>query len=94
MQETTSSQFVEWMEYLDQQMKTHQKMDYYLAQIAMEVRRTIMKHPGRTKIKEFLLKFTSQGVSPSPPKTEDELEQRMNKSKSFWRALIGLGRNK
>ena len=54
--------------------------DYYLAQIAMEVRRSFVKHPERLKLEPFMIQFESK----ARPKST------MVNSKAFWRALIGI----
>ncbi len=57
--------------------------DYYLAQIACEVRRIVAKNPGEGTIKDFLIKFEKEEKKPvmSP-------ETRTKMSKAFWYALI------
>lgn len=62
--------------------KEHSKEDYYLAQIAAEVRRGIVKNPNKVKLKDFLLTIQTGPVS-----NPDTLEN----SKSFWLSSLGVG---
>jgi hypothetical protein len=48
------------------------KQDFYLAQIAAEVRRSNMKNPGSIKVKDFLLTFRTAA------------EAKSAKSKKIW----------
>jgi len=83
---TTSSQFVMWMvrlkEIEDDDLTGFHRNDYFLAQIAAEIRRGIAKNPKSVKLKDFLMKFVRKEKS---AKTSD-----MNTSKSFWKALTGI----
>jgi len=87
-QETTATQFLEWVVYLkevkEQKLLTHEKLDYYLAMIACEVRRTLVKDPTKLKVKDFLLDFNQ--------KSEDTrtYEERLSNTKKFWFAFTGM----
>lgn len=48
-----------WKEWLDRRWATHEKLDYYLAAIICEIRRSYVKHPGRVNLKDCLLNFSS-----------------------------------
>ena len=84
------------------EFKTISKLDYYLAQIAREVRVVLYRRADANKIslKDFILKFSFTGKSTAktpPPKksnipTQEEVEKRTILSKSFWFALLGLKR--
>jgi len=85
--ETTSTEFIMWQEYLEQDLVISKREYYYLAQIAAEIRRTISKHPKRIKLQDFLLKFRND------KKVNNSMlsvEERTKKSKSFWKALVGI----
>lgn len=90
MQETTSREFVDWNKYLagelERELETRRKEDYYLAQIACEVRRANAKHPGQVKLEHFLLKFGKPAPTGKP--TEEELARRTAVSKAHWAALM------
>jgi len=78
--QTTSSEFVNWVQYLNEEPNRFNPLYFYLAQIAAEVRRTIVKKPEKVKVEDFVIKFISK---------EDQRKANLNKSKSFW--LKGLG---
>ncbi len=59
------------------------KQDYYLAQIAAEVRRGQVKHPRQVKLSDFLMRETDP--------VQDDLAK---KSKQAWLAAVGLQRKK
>lgn len=86
--ETTASEFVEWHRFLRDEWQVPKREDYYLAQIAAEVRRTIARTPGNVKSDDFLLKF--KFPSKERVLTEAEKEQRMHASKARWLALVGV----
>lgn len=48
---------MEWKEYFCQQDLQTEKADFYLAQIALEIRRSYTKDPNKWKLKEFLHDF-------------------------------------
>ena len=88
---TTSREFVLWKVYLDELWHRHTRWDYYLAQIALEVRRLFAgKAASKYKISDFLITFTRpQQVDP-----EVAQRQRLESSKSFWLGLVGLAGKK
>ena len=55
--EMTSTEFLDWLEYLKLDVNAFHREDFYWAQIAQEVRRTVSKDPQRVKIEHFLQKF-------------------------------------
>ncbi len=96
MEETTSSEFVDWKEYLLQEMeeKFHvlEKQDYYLAQIAAEVRRSMVKKPERIRTSSFLLKFRRQRRKKEGKKLS--IKERTKRAKGFWSVVLGMGKGK
>ena len=83
---TTSSEFVDWMWYLDWlDTDGFHREDYYLAQIASEIRRSFIAKPEKVRLTDFLLKF--QEKKPEPVLMP---EQRMKKSKSAWLGLFKM----
>lgn len=83
MEAITFSEFLDWLEFLNWQETRRDKTDFYLAQIAAEVRRTIAKHPKTIKIKDFYANFTDPAVA----------ADRMKKSKSAWGAVFKMTLN-
>lgn len=92
MAETSSSDFVDWQIYFEQQLNTHEKLDYYLAQIAAEVRRGWVKSPKQVKSEDFLIKFERKGASKTSeaPATDDEKQKYLAESKAFFSALLKM----
>lgn len=69
---------------MEEEVNDFHREDYYLAQIACEVRRSYVKHPGRVKLKDFLIKFESR-----KPDTRPSLQE----SKQFWFSALGLDKD-
>ena len=88
MQETTSTQFVEWQEYFDKEMNMPTKEDWYAAQLAAEVRRGAVKNPRTVKVEHLLLKFTMAGKK-EEPLSEEKIERLTAQSKQRWFASTG-----
>lgn len=84
---TTSTQFVQWMYYFEKLESEPTADQYYLAQIAAEVRRANQKveRPNSVKLKHFVLHREK-------PKAVSKLsnEERMARSKSAWLSAVGL----
>ena len=60
--ETTSTEFVEWIEYFRQDFNVRRREDYFLANIACEIRRSVVKNPKSVKLKPFLLEFETKPI--------------------------------
>lgn len=84
-EETSSTDFVMWMEYLEMEVNAFHREDYYLAQIAAEMRRSFVKNPKKVKLDDFLLKFKNKVIRKGMTK-----EERTKIAKSFWGALTSL----
>lgn len=105
---TPFSEFLLWRAKWDKEeedeFKKTTKLEYYLAQIAREVRVVLYKSADAKKVslKDFLLKFKFQSKQPAtpPPRpaeappAEDQIEKKTVLSKSFWFALVGLSSKK
>jgi len=90
--ETTSSEFVKWIRYLDDEVNAFHREDYYWAQIAAEIRRGNVKHPKNVKVGDFIMTFTTTTKKKAEKKEKAEglsREARIARSKSFWSALAG-----
>ncbi len=75
--------FVKFLEMKDQR---HEKQDYYMAQIAAEVRRANVQQPKRVQIEHLLLSFRKRKAS----KKEVSVEAMTKSHKRFWFAHLGL----
>jgi hypothetical protein len=87
--ETSVSQYVLWMEFLEWQTNAFDKTCYYLAQIAAEVRRPYMPKGITVKIEDFIMKFTRKKVL-EKPKTTMDVQMKANRVKQFFFGLTGL----
>lgn len=93
---TPMSVFVQWMEYLkvikiQEDLTTTSKLDYYLAQIAAEIRRTAVKNPLAIKIEQMLLSFR---FGRKKEKSIGTSKEKVEVSKSFWCGISGLIRKR
>ena len=79
-QRMTSREFSDWMHFFEIESNFFHREDYFLAQIAAEVRRGYVQNPNGVVLKPFLLKFES----------EQEKKQNLNNSKAHWLGLAGI----
>lgn len=92
--ETSSLEFVTWLVWLEEQELTQfSKPDHYLAQIAMEVRRTI--NPKKAlSLKNFLIRFTRTKERKVSTMTEEEYLEAKKKAgqraAAWWKAALGI----
>lgn len=86
------TEYLMWIEYLDSELNTAGKLEYYLAQIAAEVRRSWVKDSKKVTLKDFLnpVKFVRDKIKRSKVSKEEALER----SKNFWLTGVGLKRKK
>lgn len=90
--EITSTEFVNWIAYLDDEEENRfHREDYYLAQIAAEIRRSYVKDPRSVKIESFLMKFERKV---KPKKSKMTMKERTKKAKAYWSALMGVPKRK
>ena len=84
--ETTSTEFIEWMGYLENVEPNIRRTEhYYLAQIAAEVRKMFSKKGAKVSIKDFLLKFDNV----IKKKKEVSMKEQVKNQKSFWKKALG-----
>jgi len=76
------------MEYLEQEVNDFHREDYYLAQIAAEIRRQYAKDPGSITTQKMLIKFESKAPDERQATTPKDKTQN---SKNFWLAIVGVG---
>ncbi len=70
------------------------KLDYYLAQIATEVRRSYVKKPGNVKLKDFLITFKTAAPAKPVPTTAQEKQMHIARSKAAWLSMFPRKKNK
>jgi len=87
--EITYSEFLEWQEFLVLERNKARKLDYYLAQIAAEVRRGMVKNPNEVKLSQFLLRFATKEEIDAAS-AEEYKAQRATLSMAAWFSLLGM----
>lgn len=85
-EETSSTDFVMWTEYLEREVNAFHREDYFWAQVAAEVRRSFVKNPKKVKVKDFLLKFEDKMAG----RKKMTKKERTKIAKSFWSALTSF----
>lgn len=83
MEVITFSEFLDWVEFLGVQERRMDKIDFYLAQIAAEVRRGVVKNPKTVNVKDFYVNYTNPV----------EAANRTKKSKAAWGAVFKMDLN-
>ena len=89
--ETSSTEFADWQRFFEQDLTFPRREEYYLAQIAAEVRRTIAKDPKAVAASEFLLKFDARGKAREATDeevTDEDHEASLARSKAAWLAIV------
>lgn len=85
---TSSSRFLKWIRYFKQREREKwseaSPEHYYLAQIALEVRRVLAKDPRKHKLNHMMLEFDVEQEEAQEP------EWSGDQSKNFWLAALGI----
>lgn len=84
------SEFLEWIQYLRIERNSLAKIDHYLAQIAMEVRRSYVKDPNRVKLSSFLMKFSTPEEAEVVDSAKDPRSVKTAVSKAAWFGALGM----
>lgn len=80
--EITSSEFVEWIVFLDEEEMKRTKQDFYLASIAAEVRKGNVKHPNKVKVSHLFITYAKKKVKMT-------IKEKAADAKKFFGALLG-----
>lgn len=89
-QETTSTEFLEWLVFIKKDINSFHRMDYFLANIAKMIVQVNSKN-GKADMKDFLLKFiTESEQQPSKTLTQHEINARDMASKAKWFTALGV----
>lgn len=75
-----------WKVHFEQEWHTPTKLDYYLAQIAREIRAANVKKGTRVSIEDMFVKFRDTTKKP----TAAEQAARAAVSKARWAAFLGI----
>jgi len=86
-----SREFVGWKSYFSRKWTDdHTPEQYYLAQIAQEVRRVLHKKPNQVKLEDMIIPFSFGKEKKKTPKTQEEKEAHIQNSKSAWYTMLGV----
>lgn len=88
MEYTTSSEFVDWLVYMDEVERRPSKEDIYNACLTAEVRRSWVSKPNQIKDKDFLLKQESRFRKKLPK------EEIVRRQKAYFSTLVGAAKGK
>jgi len=81
----SSTEFLLWREFFSRQLERKTADHYYLAQVALEVRRSWVKNPASLRLSEFLL----HAASPEEQKAREiSPEERARRSEEYWKFMI------
>ena len=86
--EIPSTEFLEWIAYLDADEDKFHREDYYLANIAAEIRRSYVKDPMKVRTDSFLMKFKKDRKPRKKKKLS--IKERTKRAKAFWGAVLKL----
>lgn len=93
----THREFKLWLRWLDDNYNKPSLSDYYMMQIAAEVRRVLSKNPDKIKLKDFLLSFDTSDKKEKGKKKVDKpssIQAAANYAKAKWFAITGYKPNK
>lgn len=88
-QKHTKRQIAAWLVYLKQKWDNPTTTEYYLMQVAAEIRRTKAKNPRRVKVQDLRIVFKSNKNHRNM--TEEEKKRAAQASKNAW---IGMFKGK
>lgn len=83
----SSSEFTLWKVYFQEEHTRFHREDYFFAMLTAEVRRTVVKHPQKVKMEDFLLDF---GAGDKKKIDESDTQTKAAASKSMWLSMVGL----
>lgn len=96
---TTSTEFLEWCEFLEwEQTEGFHRYDHYFAQLTAEVVRGRVKDTHKVKDDAYMIKFTAASKpAPSAPaaaptkgtRSKADAKARLRRSKAAWGAFAG-----
>ena len=89
MAETTSSEYCDWMVFLNEKERTTEKWELYLARIHGAILRIFSAHPERVDESKLLL-IPSEEKSETLVSRKKTKEERAKEAKGFWGGLFGL----
>lgn len=91
LEKTTHREYLVWMAWLRDRLNHPGLTEYYLMQIAMEVRRVLSNKPSSIRLEQFKLKFNVDRLRKPVQKMTKELATTYAKAK--WFAITGYKPN-
>ena len=88
--ETTSREFLEWIEYFKRDTNEFHREDYYWAQLTAEVCRSWVDKPSKVKVSHFLIRFGKEDKLEVVPLTPEQKKAHIKKSKDAWATIPGI----
>ena len=84
---TSSTDFVDWMVYLNEEPNRFNPLFMYIAQLTAELRRSWVTsaYAKNTKTEDFLIKFVDK---------KEVIKQKVQQSKKAWFSFLGVNKNK
>ena len=84
---TSSTDFVDWMVYLNEEPNRFNPLFMYIAQLTAELRRSWVTsaYAKNTKTEDFLIKFVDK---------KEVIKQKVQQSKKAWFSFLGMNKNK
>lgn len=89
-----------YRQWYENQLNRPDRTDYYLMQIALEVKRVLSTKPGMFKLQHFELDFASKEeerkrLERMTPAEKKEKRKRLSEmAKAIWRARLGMKKEK
>lgn len=87
----THREYQMWMAHLEEDWYDMTLTEYYLMQVACEVRRVLAKKPRRIKLEHFRLKWKRK--EPEQTGKSKQKETLAQKSKRIWFNILGIKGN-
>lgn len=88
MRKITHREFLGWLYWLESQWNEPSRSDYYLMQVAAEVRRVLRKNPSKIKTEHLLIKFVPK--KPQKNIIKRTIEEVSKAAKARWGQWVGL----
>ena len=87
----SSTEFMKWIEFLRwKDTEEFNRQDFYLAQIAAVIQAGQVKNPRSVTIKSMMLDFAKKKEKVNRKEPLEIAEERMDQSKNFWLASMGI----
>jgi len=87
--EIPSSEFVDWVVYLDDEPNRFHRDDYNFARLAAEIRRSYVKDPMTVKEESFLIEFREKKKV-----KKLTIEEKTKRDKKFWGTVLKFSKRK